>query len=104
MKYKKHENVWKENMGIQPYSHCKGVVLTPVRGVGTLIWETDRSGDQRPRWSAEILMPQCLLVVTDRYRDIRRLEEFFLHNACYLRAFVCWTGASTTRVNFGKRP
>ncbi len=21
------------------------------RGIGTLIWETDRSGDRRPRWS-----------------------------------------------------
>ncbi len=81
-------------MGIQRYSHHKSAVLTPVRGIGTLIWETDRSGDQRPRWSAEILMPPCLLVVLDRYEDSRKLEEFFLYNACHLRVFVCWTGTS----------
>ncbi len=39
-------------------------------------------------------MPPCLLVVIDRSGDARKLGEFFLHNACHLRAFVCWTGTS----------
>ncbi len=39
-------------------------------------------------------MPPCFLVVTDRYEDARKLGEFFLHDACYLRAFICWTGTS----------
>ncbi len=101
---KKQEKVWEEDMGIQRYSQREIAVLTPVRGIGTLIWETDRSDDQRSRWSEAKLSARSSLVVHGRHRDIRRFKGFFLPNACHFREFLNWTGTSTTLVNFGKRP
>ena len=51
-------------------------------------------GDQRPRWSAEILMPPCFMVVIDRYEDARKLENFLNTSSGQLRVSLYWTGTS----------
>ncbi len=61
-------------------------------------------GDQRPRWSEAKLSARSSPVIHDRYNDTRSSKDFFLPNACHFRDFLNWTGTSTTRVNFGKRP
>ncbi len=51
-------------------------------------------GDQRPRWSAEILMPPRFMVVIDRSGDARKLENFLNTSSGQLRVSLYWTGTS----------